>query len=105
MNKKHCLTAALAVMLAAPTAVATQTASAQTVQPAAKELEYGKILPETKETFRKIAERMIAEEGIQAVVLGCTELPLIFSTIELPVPYLDVMHIHIDALIDLAAKH
>ena len=70
-----------------------------------RELEYGKILPETKETFRKIAERMIAEEGIQAVVLGCTELPLIFSTIELPVPYLDVMHIHIDALIDLAAKH
>lgn len=30
MNKKHCLTAVLAVLLAAPTAVATQTASAQT---------------------------------------------------------------------------
>ena len=36
MNKKHCLTAVLAVLLAAPTAVATQTASAQTVQTAAK---------------------------------------------------------------------
>lgn len=36
MNKKHCLTAVLAVLLAAPTAVATQTANAQTVQPAAK---------------------------------------------------------------------
>lgn len=36
MNKTHCLTAALAVLLAAPTAVATQTANAQTVQEAAK---------------------------------------------------------------------
>lgn len=36
MNKKHCLTAVLAVLLAAPTAVATQTANAQAVQPAAK---------------------------------------------------------------------
>lgn len=36
MNKKHCLTAVLAVLLAAPMAVATQTANAQTVQPAAK---------------------------------------------------------------------
>lgn len=36
MNKKHCLTAVLAVLLAAPTAVATQTANAQTVQHAAK---------------------------------------------------------------------
>lgn len=36
MNKTHCLTAALAVLLAAPAAVATQTANAQTVQEAAK---------------------------------------------------------------------
>ena len=63
------------------------------------ELEFGKVLPETQQTFRKIVERIIQEERVQAVVLGCTELPLIFRDMELSVPYVDVMQIHIGALI------
>lgn len=65
------------------------------------ELEYGKVLPETQRTFKAIAERIIREEQAQAVVLGCTELPLIFNDVELPVPYIDVMQVHINALVDL----
>lgn len=65
------------------------------------ELELGKIIPETQRRFCQIAERMIREEQVQAVVLGCTELPLIFDKIQLPVPYIDVMRVHINALIDL----
>lgn len=38
---------------------------------------------------------------MQAIALGCTELPLIFDGVELPVPYIDVMRIHINALVDL----
>jgi aspartate racemase len=34
-----------------------------------------------------------------ALVLGCTELPLLFETMQLPVPTIDVMRVHIDALI------
>ena len=41
------------------------------------------------------------EEQVQAIVLGCTELPLIFGGVKLPVPYIDVMQIHIKALVDL----
>lgn len=63
------------------------------------ELEFGKILPETQRTFCKIVERILREEKVQAVVLGCTELPLIFRDMELSVPYIDVMQIHIGALI------
>ena len=65
------------------------------------ELEFGKVLPETQLAFKEIAERIIREKQVQAVVLGCTELPLIFNAMELPVPYIDVMQVHISALIDL----
>ena len=65
------------------------------------ELEFGKVLPETQQTFRKIVERIIQEEKVQAVVLGCTELPLVFRDMELSVPYIDVMQIHIGALIQM----
>ena len=65
------------------------------------ELEFGKVMPDTREAFQKIAGRVIEEEQVQAVVLGCTELPLIFDEISLPVPYIDVMRVHIQALIDL----
>lgn len=63
------------------------------------ELEFGQVLPETQQAFREIAKRIIQEEQAQAIVLGCTELPLLFRGMELPVPYLDVMQIHIDTLI------
>ncbi len=65
------------------------------------ELEFGKVLPETQRAFKEIAERIIREEQVQAVVLGCTELPLIFDGAELPVPYIDVMQVHIKALVEL----
>lgn len=65
------------------------------------ELEFGKVLPETQQAFIEIAEGIIREEQVQAVVLGCTELPLIFDGVELPVPYIDVMQVHIQALVDL----
>ncbi len=65
------------------------------------ELEFGKVLSETQQNFRKIVERIIREEKVQAVVLGCTELPLVFRDMELTVPYIDVMQIHIGALIQM----
>ncbi len=61
------------------------------------ELEYGKIEERTREEMRRIALWAMEKEGAEAVVLGCTELPLIFEKIELE--KLDVMKIHIDALI------
>lgn len=68
------------------------------------ELELGKVLPDTQRAFKEIAERIICEEQVQAVVLGCTELPLIFDGVELQVPYIDVMQVHINALVDLIMR-
>lgn len=69
------------------------------------ELEFGKVLPETQHAFKKIAERIIREEQVQAIALGCTELPLIFDGVELPIPYIDVMQVHINALVDLIMQN
>lgn len=65
------------------------------------ELEFGKITFDTQKAFRAIAERTIQDEKVDAVILGCTELPLIFKEIDLSVPYIDVMQVHIDSLVDL----
>ena len=64
------------------------------------ELELGIVNDETLLGFQKIIKRMQEEERIEAVILGCTELPLILSDEVSPVPCLDTMKIHIQRLID-----
>ena len=38
------------------------------------------------------------EHGIEAVILGCTELPLALNDENSPVPCIEIMEIHIDRL-------
>lgn len=66
-----------------------------------EELELGIISPETRSRCVQIVNRMIRDEKIDAVVLGCTELPLLFKGEKLAVPYLDTMKIHVHKLIDM----
>lgn len=68
------------------------------------ELEYGIVKEETLCAFVKIIERMKAEEGIEAIVLGCTELPLLLNDEVSPVPCLDTMKIHVQALVERIAE-
>lgn len=63
-------------------------------------LEAGIVLPEEKERILEIANRMIHQEGGEALVLGCTELPLIIKEEDLEVPILDTTQIHIEAILD-----
>ena len=65
------------------------------------ELELGIVKPETLALFQEIIKRMKTENGIEAIILGCTELPLILNDEVSPVPCLDTMQIHINALIDM----
>ncbi len=46
----------------------------------------------------------LAGKGAEAVVLGCTELPLILGPEESPIPVLDTMEIHTDAAVSEALK-
>jgi aspartate racemase len=52
------------------------------------ELTYGVVRPESLEAFRSIIERLKAE-GCDAVVLGCTEIPLLVAEGESPLPAID----------------
>lgn len=69
-------------------------------QKISEELEFGIVKAETQAAFLKVVQRMKNEAAIQAVILGCTELPLLFSGIKTPVDCLDTMQIHIQALIE-----
>lgn len=64
------------------------------------ELELGIVKDETLVAFQQIITRMRDEEGIEAVVLGCTELPLLLNDKVSPVPCLDTMQIHIQEIVE-----
>jgi len=58
------------------------------------ELMFNNILEATKNGLLEITERMIHDHGIQALILGCTELPLILTHDELGIPFLNTTRIH-----------
>ena len=63
------------------------------------ELELGIIKEETLLFFQNVINRMKNENGIEAIVLGCTELPLLLNDEVSSVPCLDTMQIHISSII------
>lgn len=64
------------------------------------ELELGIVKEETLLDFQKVISRMKDEDRIEAIVLGCTELPLLLNDNVSPVSCLDTMQIHIKAIVD-----
>ena len=67
-----------------------------------EELENGIVKAETLHEFQRIMERMKEQDGIEGVILGCTELPLLLNSGNCPVHCLDAVQIHIRKLIELA---
>lgn len=67
-----------------------------------EELELGIVKDETLKEFQALIVKMQKEQGIQAVILGCTELPLLLNEKNSPLPILDSVEIHIRKLIELA---
>jgi aspartate racemase len=67
------------------------------------ELIPGKFLPQTRDGLLAIARRMRDEDGIEALILGGTELPLILTdSSALGIPYLDTTQIHVEAILERA---
>jgi aspartate racemase len=64
------------------------------------EIEFGVIQPETKKGFLGIIKRMEAEQRIQGVILGCTELPMLLKPEDFSLHYIDTTGIHIAAIVD-----
>ena len=64
-------------------------------------MEKGIVKEETLQAFQNIIQRMVKENSIEAVILGCTELPLLLNDEVSPVPCLDTMQIHVRKLVDM----
>lgn len=67
-----------------------------------KELEFGDVKAASVEKLISVIKEMVLKEGIEAVILGCTELPLALNNDNSPIPCLDIMDIHIDRLVEMA---
>lgn len=67
------------------------------------EIELGIIRGSTREELLAIARRMRSEDSIEALILGCTELPLILDKGEYGgIPFLNTTAIHIEAIVRYA---
>lgn len=65
----------------------------------ASELEFGIVKEETKKIIDSIIQRLVEQEGIEGLIIGCTELPLIYENVELPIPCFDTMRYHIEGIV------
>lgn len=66
-----------------------------------EELVRGKIDETSRTAFRAIIARLI-QEGAQAIILGCTEIPLLVKPEDSAVPLFDTTQIHALAAVDMA---
>ena len=67
-----------------------------------EELEKGIVKESTLKELQDVINRMKEENGIEGVILGCTELPVILNSGNCPVACFDAVEIHIRKLIELA---
>ncbi|WP_319501785.1 amino acid racemase [uncultured Draconibacterium sp.] len=64
------------------------------------EIELGIFKDDTKNGFLDILSEMKQQQGIEAVILGCTEFPLMFTKESyLELPFLNTTKIHVEAIL------
>jgi aspartate racemase len=64
------------------------------------ELVKGVFRDETRAELAAVVTRLRAREGVEAVVLAGTELPLLLREVATPVPLLDTTDLHVRAIVD-----
>lgn len=64
-----------------------------------QEFAKGKFLKSTKEKFLMIIEKLI-KNGVEGIILGCTELPMLINSQDVSVPLYDTLKIHLRAAVD-----
>ncbi|MCF8034387.1 MAG: amino acid racemase [Desulfarculaceae bacterium] len=64
------------------------------------EIERGVFREDTRRALLGIVARLKQEQGIDGVILGCTELPLLLTRDELGLPFLNTAAIHVEAIVD-----
>lgn len=64
------------------------------------EIELGIFKDSTRNELLDIAKRMVDQDTIDALILGCTELPLILTKNEFGIPFLNTTAIHCESIIE-----
>jgi amino-acid racemase len=67
------------------------------------ELCVGVVREESREGYREVIRRLVAE-GAQGIVLGCTEIELLIGAKDSPVPVFPTTRLHVEAAVELALK-
>lgn len=67
------------------------------------ELALGKVTPAVRQRFLDICERHINDDGIDSVILGCTEIPLVIKSGDLSIQVLDTTDTHVQAILAAAS--
>lgn len=67
------------------------------------ELTLGVLREESRETYRRSMANL-AERGAAGIIFGCTEIPLLVSAADSPVPVFDSTRIHAERLVGLALE-
>lgn len=63
------------------------------------ELCNNKFYSKSKEQYQKIIKRLVEEEGVEGVILGCTEIPLLVNEKDISVPVFKTNEIHCEAAV------
>lgn len=66
-----------------------------------EELVQGRVEPSSRQAFREVIARLV-ERGVEAVILGCTEIMLLVRPEDSTVPLFDTTALHAEAAVDLA---
>lgn len=68
------------------------------------ELENGIVKEDTKQAFLKIIHKLLADENLDGLILGCTELPMILKDEDVDIPLLNTTEIHVDKMVEQLFK-
>lgn len=68
------------------------------------EIELGIIKDSTREELLGIIKKMIDSHSIDALILGCTELPLILNQDQFGIPFLNTTAIHAESIVNYCIK-
>jgi aspartate racemase len=63
------------------------------------EIMYNRIIENTRQGLLAIIKRLIANHRIEALILGCTELPLILTSDAFGIPFLNTTKIHAESVV------
>jgi aspartate racemase len=66
-----------------------------------EELSHGKVPSSSRDSARTMLKDL-EQQGVEAVILGCTELSMLIEPADTPLPLYDTTRIHADAILDFA---